>query len=183
MWRARENASSGVFQTVRGFTLALPSGLDPPDASALRDQQYERLRQASLDRRAGWQPNFLASRRQHQGRSRASTDGGTGCRTSFASEQPADESASTRTDPDLLSILGPGAIGCIRHRVRTDLIAVAVDVELVEAERQLRAAPIESDALDGSPTMHALGCDDGFVAPTQLVAASLTPQGARATRC
>ena len=48
---------------------------------------------------------------------------------------------------------------------------------------KLRAAPIESDALDGSPTMHALGCDDGFVAPTQLVAASLTPQGARATRC
>ena len=51
------------------------------------------------------------------------------------------------------------------------------------AHLKLRAAPIEEDALDRTPTMQALGCGDGPRPPTQLVAADLVSTGAAATRC
>ena len=42
------------------------------------------------------------------------------------------------------------------------------------AHLKLRAGPIALDALDNSPTMKALRCDDGFEVPTQLVAMNLS---------
>ena len=43
------------------------------------------------------------------------------------------------------------------------------------AHLKLRAAPIEADALDRTPTMRALRCTDGFQAPAALAAAQLAP--------
>ena len=50
------------------------------------------------------------------------------------------------------------------------------------AHLKLRAEPIAPDALDGSPTMLAIGCADGFQAP-QLAVAHLVAGVPRTTRC
>ena len=50
------------------------------------------------------------------------------------------------------------------------------------AHLKLRAEPIAPDALDGSPTMLAIGCADGLQAP-QLATAKLVGAGTRTTRC
>ena len=51
------------------------------------------------------------------------------------------------------------------------------------AHLKLRAAPIEADAFDRTPTMRALGCADGFQPPASLAAAHLAPPGTHASRC
>ena len=52
------------------------------------------------------------------------------------------------------------------------------------AHLKLRAASIEANALDRTPTMRALGCTDGFRAPARLAAAHLAPPaGSPASRC
>ena len=52
------------------------------------------------------------------------------------------------------------------------------------AHLRLRAAPIEAEAFDHTPTMRALGCVDGFQAPARLAAAHLAPPaGTPASRC
>ena len=51
------------------------------------------------------------------------------------------------------------------------------------AHLKLRAASIEPDAFDRTPTMRALGCTEGFRAPTGLAAAQLAPAGGGAARC
>jgi hypothetical protein len=52
------------------------------------------------------------------------------------------------------------------------------------AHLKLRAASIEANALDHTPTMRALGCTDGFRAPARLAAAHLAPPaGSPASRC
>lgn len=51
------------------------------------------------------------------------------------------------------------------------------------AHLKLRAAPIEADAFDRSPTIRAVRCADGFRAQARLAAAHLLPAGPRPTRC
>ncbi|MDP6579117.1 MAG: DUF2272 domain-containing protein [Vicinamibacterales bacterium] len=51
------------------------------------------------------------------------------------------------------------------------------------AHLKLRAEPIDGDALDGSPTMTALTCDDGFQPSARLAAAKLVDAGSAAARC
>ena len=51
------------------------------------------------------------------------------------------------------------------------------------AHLKLRADPIEENALDGTPTMQALGCANGLQPPARLAAAKLVDAGPSATRC
>ena len=51
------------------------------------------------------------------------------------------------------------------------------------AHLKLRAASIEANALDHTPTMQALGCTDGFRAPAALAAAHLAPARTDGSRC
>ena len=51
------------------------------------------------------------------------------------------------------------------------------------AHLKLRAASIEADALNASPTVQAVGCVAGLTATTRMVAANLAMAGVRALRC
>ncbi len=51
------------------------------------------------------------------------------------------------------------------------------------AHLKLRAAPIEADAFDHTPTMRILRCADGFPARARLAAAHLVPARRQASRC
>ena len=50
------------------------------------------------------------------------------------------------------------------------------------AHLKLQAAPIDSDALDGSPTMEAIGCGDRPL-PVQLATAGIAAGGPDLARC